>query len=234
MGGHIRKSYNYKEDQTSKISKSVFGTNFPDHIRAQDLWNVCNEYSSVVDAYIPSKRSKTGKRYAFILFIKVFNLERLIENLNTIWIGSYHLHANKVLFERKQNSKDQINDNHPGIIKTHAPTAIHPVLDDSCTKEHDFIMSLMGKVNEVSAIPNLYIVISKEGFQSVKLTYLGGLWVLIELDSLAAIEKFSNHVGVGTWFSLIKPTCNSFVSDERIVWVSLEGLPIRAWTDNMF
>ncbi|GKC17980.1 hypothetical protein Tco_1014762 [Tanacetum coccineum] len=148
---------------------------------------------------------------------------------------SYHLHANKVLFERKQNSKAQINDNRPGIIRTHAPTAIHPsnnkgsfasilkeaslnhssaeskpalVLDDSCTKEQEF--------------------------QSVKLTYLGGLWVLIELDSLAAIEKFSNHVGVGSWFSLIKPTCNSFISDERIVWVSLEGLPIRAWTDNTF
>ncbi|GJX10408.1 hypothetical protein Tco_0200267 [Tanacetum coccineum] len=70
-----------------------------------------------------------------------------------------------------------------------------------------------------------------EGFQSVKLTYLG---VLIELDSLAAIQKFSNHAGVGSWFTLIKPACNSFVSDERIVWVSLEGLPIRAWTDNTF
>ncbi|GJU97813.1 RNA-directed DNA polymerase, eukaryota [Tanacetum coccineum] len=162
---------------------------------------------------------------------------------------------------RKQNSKDQINDNHPGIIKTHAPTAIHPgnnkdsfasilkeaslthsfaeskpalVLDDSCTKECDFSLSLMGKVKEVSAIPNLYIIISKKGFKSVKLTYLEGLWVLIQLDSLAAIEKFSNHVRMGSWFSLIKTTCNSFDFDEKIIWVSLEGLPIRAWTINTF
>nr|GEW52185.1 RNA-directed DNA polymerase, eukaryota [Tanacetum cinerariifolium] len=64
---------------------------------------------------------------------------------------------------------------------------------------------------------------SKSGFQSVKLRYLGGLWVLIELDSLDSVEKFQNHVGVGSWFSLIKPDCNSFVSDERIVWISVEG-----------
>ncbi|GJV32550.1 hypothetical protein Tco_1392950 [Tanacetum coccineum] len=61
-------------------------------------------------------------------------------------------------------------------------------------------MSLMGKVKEVYAIPNLYIILSKEGFQTVKLTYLGGLWVLIELDSLDSIDKFCKHVGVGSCY----------------------------------
>ncbi|GJW63473.1 hypothetical protein Tco_0115357, partial [Tanacetum coccineum] len=73
------------------------------------------------------------------------------------------------------------------------------VLDDSCTKDHEFSMSLMGKVKEVSTIPNLYIILLKEGFSSVNLTYLGGLWVLIELDSLASKENSHNHVGVGYW-----------------------------------
>nr|GEU43825.1 hypothetical protein [Tanacetum cinerariifolium] len=176
-------------------------------------------------------------------------------------MGSYRLHANKILFEREQKSRAHINVKHPGVNRAHAPTAIHSgnnkgtfafilkeaslyhssaeskpalVLDDSCTKERDFSLSLMGKVKEVSTIPNLYIIISKEGFQSVKLTYLGGLWVLIKLDSLTAIKKFSNHVEEGSWFTLIKPARNSFVFDERIVLVYLEDLPIRAWTDNMF
>ncbi|GJT58024.1 hypothetical protein Tco_0993078 [Tanacetum coccineum] len=30
------------------------------------------------------------------------------------------------------------------------------------------------------------------------------------------------------------PVCNSFVSDERIVWISVEGLPINSWTTNTF
>nr|GEY59518.1 hypothetical protein [Tanacetum cinerariifolium] len=64
----------------------------------------------------------------------------------------------------------------------------------------------MGQVKEVNAIPNLYTTLSEEGFQSSKLTYLGGLWVLIRFDSLDILEKFHNHV----------------------------GLPINAWTTNTF
>ncbi|GKA81194.1 RNA-directed DNA polymerase, eukaryota [Tanacetum coccineum] len=118
------------------------------------------------------------------------------------------------------------------ILPVHAKPAL--VLDDSCLKERDFRLSLMGQVKEVSSIPNLHIILDKEGFDSVKLTYLGGLWVLFEFDSPISMEKFRNHVGVGSWFSMIKAACNSFVSEERIVWISIEGLPINSWTTNTF
>nr|GEZ00474.1 RNA-directed DNA polymerase, eukaryota [Tanacetum cinerariifolium] len=54
-------------------------------------------------------------------------------------------------------------------------------------------MSLMGRAKDVYAIPNLPCIISKEGFQNVKLSYLRGMWVLFEFDSLALKEKFLNH-----------------------------------------
>nr|GEW21976.1 RNA-directed DNA polymerase, eukaryota, reverse transcriptase zinc-binding domain protein [Tanacetum cinerariifolium] len=123
-----------------------------------------------------------------------------------------------------------------GTQKQSVPTPSQPalVLDDSCLKERDFSNSLMGQVKVVTVIPNLYTILSEEGFQSAKITYLGGIWVLIGFDSLDILEKFRNHVGIRSWFSLIKPTCNSFVSDEKIIWVSIEGLPINAWTTNTF
>ncbi|GJX54678.1 hypothetical protein Tco_0283047 [Tanacetum coccineum] len=58
-------------------------------------------------------------------------------------------------------------------------------------------------------------ILSKEGFQNVKLSYLGGMWVLFELDSLASKEKFLSHTGIGSWFSDIIQEL-SFVNDERI------------------
>ncbi|GKB36570.1 RNA-directed DNA polymerase, eukaryota, reverse transcriptase zinc-binding domain protein [Tanacetum coccineum] len=51
-----------KEDEAQKISTSVFVTNFPDQFNAKDLWNTCKQYGNVVDAYIPNRRSKAGKR----------------------------------------------------------------------------------------------------------------------------------------------------------------------------
>ncbi|GKC60557.1 RNA-directed DNA polymerase, eukaryota [Tanacetum coccineum] len=52
--------YRSKEDEVMKISTSVFVTNFPDQMRAQDLWHTCKQYGQVVDAYIPNRRSKAG------------------------------------------------------------------------------------------------------------------------------------------------------------------------------
>ncbi|GJU25646.1 hypothetical protein Tco_1164267 [Tanacetum coccineum] len=95
-------------------------------------------------------------------------------------------------------------------------------------------MSLMGRAKDVYAIPNLPCIISKEGFQNVKLSYLGGMWVLFEFDSLTTKEKFLNHSSIGSWFTELIQAANSFENDERIVWISIEGLPIKAWTPNTF
>nr|GFA39479.1 Phox-associated domain, sorting nexin [Tanacetum cinerariifolium] len=46
------------------------------------------------------QKSKAGKRFAFVRFIKVDNVDRLVGNLCTLWIGRMHLHANVVHFER--------------------------------------------------------------------------------------------------------------------------------------
>ncbi|GJY54937.1 RNA-directed DNA polymerase, eukaryota [Tanacetum coccineum] len=58
--------------------------------------------------------------------------------------------------------------------------------------------------------------------------------VLIDAPSLALKEKLSKHVGVASWFQELIPASNSFVNDDRIVWVSVEGLHIKALTHNTF
>nr|GEX88435.1 RNA-directed DNA polymerase, eukaryota [Tanacetum cinerariifolium] len=100
MGSRNMSSFQSKFDQTAKISKSVFVSNFPDGCNHKDLWKVCNDFGNVVDVFIPNKKSKSGKRFAFVRFIMVRNLERLIKNLNTIWIGRFHLIANPARYER--------------------------------------------------------------------------------------------------------------------------------------
>ncbi|GJZ37285.1 RNA-directed DNA polymerase, eukaryota, nucleotide-binding alpha-beta plait domain protein, partial [Tanacetum coccineum] len=154
-----KKSYRSKEDQTQPISHSIFVTNFPDHVTAHDLWKVCNDYGVLVDAFIPYKKSKAGKRFAFVRFIKVDNIDRLVANLCTIWIGRFHLHANVARFHRER--------------KLSAP-------------------SYPSNANQ------------------------------------------RNSPGVESWFSSLKPACNSFISDERIVWISLEGLHLKVWIRNIF
>nr|GEU81485.1 zinc finger, CCHC-type [Tanacetum cinerariifolium] len=86
-------------DHACVSARSIFVTNFPDSTSSKDLWKLCQSYGTVVDVYIPNRRSKAGKRFAFVRFIKVDNVDRLVGNLCMLWIGRMHLHANVIRFE---------------------------------------------------------------------------------------------------------------------------------------
>nr|GEX19230.1 nucleotide-binding alpha-beta plait domain-containing protein [Tanacetum cinerariifolium] len=92
-------SFRSKEDDVSRISIFIFITNFPDSFSAKDLFHSCKQYGHVVDSFIPTKRAKDGKRFGFVRFINVFNVERLVNNLCTIWVGRLKFHANVARFK---------------------------------------------------------------------------------------------------------------------------------------
>nr|GEZ31093.1 RNA-directed DNA polymerase, eukaryota, nucleotide-binding alpha-beta plait domain protein [Tanacetum cinerariifolium] len=168
-----------------------FCDEFPDNTTSKDMWEVCQGYGTVVDVYIPNRKSKAGKRFAFVCFIKVENVDRLVENLCTLWIGRIHLHANVVRFEHSPiHSSRPTNpirfDNTgahsfasalKGNPNISLPISSSPamVLDDSCVVKRDLDNYVMGEVKQFSSINNLRVLLSNEGFQNVKLAYLGGL-----------------------------------------------------------
>ncbi|GJU38522.1 nucleotide-binding alpha-beta plait domain-containing protein [Tanacetum coccineum] len=214
-----------KEDDVLKISTSVFVTNFPEQASAKDLWNACKQYGHVVDAFIPNKRSKAGKRFGFVRFIKVFDVERLVGNLCTVWIGRHRIHANAARFHRPKGStsshqpamKGKIRDSsigntkdngHRDDVSSYANVVKNQsqgngendskpvlVLDDSCVNTQDYSCCLNGKVKEVGVLENLKVALGNEGFTDIDLRYMGGLWVMIAFDSVEAKEKFLLSTG---------------------------------------
>ncbi|GJT44753.1 putative reverse transcriptase domain-containing protein [Tanacetum coccineum] len=50
------------------------------------------------------------------------------------------------------------------------------VLEESCFIGRDLSRHVIGKVKDLHSIPNLMILLAKEGFPEVKVSYLGGLW----------------------------------------------------------
>ncbi|GJU57503.1 RNA-directed DNA polymerase, eukaryota [Tanacetum coccineum] len=264
-----RRPLNSDEDLTRKISHSIFVTNFPDSVTSRDLWKECSVYGTVVDVFIPAKKSTAGKRFAFVRFIKVFNLDRLVKNLCTLWIGSHHLFANQVRFDRPQKSVDynhrfpplkgspkdfgrmdkfsepdrRLGKSGPHLFVANGHSvfpgsSISPspalVLGDECIVERDFSKCAMGRVKDINSIPNLRIILADEGFEEVKFFYLGGKWVLFEFDMVESKEKLINHTGVNSWFHAIQDVIQDFVSDERIIWMDIEGIPLCAWSRETF
>nr|GEU71235.1 nucleotide-binding alpha-beta plait domain-containing protein [Tanacetum cinerariifolium] len=111
-------SYRTKECDVYKISTSVFITNFPESCSAKVLFQSCKQYGHVVDTFIPNKRSKTGRRFRFVRFINVLNEERLVNNLCTVWIDRFKLHANIARFHRTPlNEKKSMPKKAGGVKK---------------------------------------------------------------------------------------------------------------------
>ncbi|GJY91551.1 RNA-directed DNA polymerase, eukaryota [Tanacetum coccineum] len=95
----------YSEDLSLPFSSLIFSIRLIPYAIYRRYCSVY--YGTVVDVFIPSKKSKACKRFAFVRFIKVFNLDRLVKNLCTLWIGRYHLFANQVHFDRPHKPSAQ-------------------------------------------------------------------------------------------------------------------------------
>ncbi|PWA93619.1 hypothetical protein CTI12_AA069040 [Artemisia annua] len=104
-----------------KIATSFFVTNFTEHVDAKRLWQVCQSYGRIVDAFIANKRSKAGKRFGFVRFIGVKNEEAFAKSLANIWIGSFHLFASVARFQRRERTEAKCTEGKEKVAG-HIPT----------------------------------------------------------------------------------------------------------------
>ncbi|GJR95932.1 nucleotide-binding alpha-beta plait domain-containing protein, partial [Tanacetum coccineum] len=238
-------SYRSKEDDVSRISTSIFVTNFPDSFKAKDLFHVCKQYGHVVDSFIPMKRTKEGKRFGFVRFINVFSVERLVSNLCTIWVDRLKLRANIARFNRAPLNRSNVHfdrgvnlrkdqgfadsgQSYSNVVKRNAlndnkgnETPVL-VLDDNCLLSKDLSKCLLGRVKEFASLANLRMSLNNEGFMGVKIQYMGEMWVMLEFGNQKSLALFRDNVSVGSWFSQINQASMDFVADGRIAWVELE------------
>ncbi|GJX79557.1 nucleotide-binding alpha-beta plait domain-containing protein [Tanacetum coccineum] len=250
-------SYRSKEDDVSRISTSIFVTNFPDSFKAMDLFHVCKQYGHVVDSFIPMKKTKEGKRFGFVRFINVFSVERLVSNLCTIWVDRLKIQANIARFNRAPLNRSNVHfdrgvnlrkdqgfadsgQSYSNVVKGNVlndnkgnETPVL-VLDDNCLLSKDLSKCLLGRVKEFASLANLRMSLNNEGFMGVKIQYMGEMWVMLEFGNQKSLALFRDNVSVGSWFSQINQASMDFVADGRIAWVELEGIPFKMWPSNTF
>ncbi|PWA89117.1 hypothetical protein CTI12_AA114520 [Artemisia annua] len=99
------KHKNLRFEELREVSVTVYVSNFPLNLGSRDLWQLCDRHGTVADVYIAQKLSKSGHRFAFVRFLKISDSNSLLEGLNKIWIGSYHLFASMARFDRTQPSQ---------------------------------------------------------------------------------------------------------------------------------
>ncbi|GJV07812.1 RNA-directed DNA polymerase, eukaryota [Tanacetum coccineum] len=168
-------------------------------------------------------------------FIRYRRLSSLRNSLTNSLLRIYERHVintrGSLMFSFQIGELYQIGHQSHYVEKESKPAI---VLDDSCNNQCDFATTLIGKVKELSSLTNLKLVLANEGFDCIKLKYLGGFWVMIEFQSVLAKEKLKDNVAVGYWFSQLQQASNDFLIDERIAWVDIEGVPLKVWSKSTF
>ncbi|GJW39611.1 hypothetical protein Tco_0065456 [Tanacetum coccineum] len=71
------------------------------------------------------------------------------------------------------------------------------------------------------------MALTNEGFDDIRIQYMGELWVLLGFASEDSKKLFHDNVGAGSWFSQLKQASMEFNSEGRIVWVEIEGIPFK-------
>nr|GEY77496.1 nucleotide-binding alpha-beta plait domain-containing protein [Tanacetum cinerariifolium] len=218
-------SYRSKEDDVTRISTSIYVTNFPESFSAKDLFNTCKIYGHVVDSYIPFKKSKAGKRFGFVWFINVFNEERFQrpskkDNINQDKQDNGSKRNSSFAFKKDVDMKaagksfaQAITGNYHSRPLENEPAI---VLDDGCLLNKPLDNSLLGRVKEIASLSNLRKALGNEGFDNFKLHYMGEFWVLIEFDSANSKKLFHENTGARSWFSQLKDASPDFHVDGRI------------------
>ncbi|GJX54547.1 hypothetical protein Tco_0282916 [Tanacetum coccineum] len=125
-----------------------------------------------------------------------FNVDRLVNNLCTIWVGQFKLHANKARFQRATLNKGQ------GVDHKKVANSSRPNSGDSGSLIH-----MLMRIKEFASLTNLKNALMNEGFRGL---------------------EFSS------WFSEIRQASFDINPDGRIVWVEIEGVPLKLWTLNTF
>ncbi|PWA72044.1 hypothetical protein CTI12_AA274020 [Artemisia annua] len=195
--------YRSMANDLSKISTSVYVSNFPSHLTVPRF-----DRKAVEGQSNGPPKDRTPKD-----------------------VPSTKINASS---SHKAASYANVAKNSPGTGSNLVSESSTPSIPITLDTPIDFPLALIGCFKDFRSIANTRTICSSEGFLDVDFKYLGGLWVLFDFNSKEARDKFHNHKGVNTWFSILKGWHDDFVVEERLLWLEIEGVPIRAWHNDVF
>lgn len=94
-----------KASIVDRMAMTIFITNFPFQISNKEIWDKCCDWGKVVDVFIAKRRSKAGKPFGFVRFIRVENAEKLIDGLRSIWFDNLRMFADIEKYPRNKSQK---------------------------------------------------------------------------------------------------------------------------------
>nr|GEX99612.1 RNA-directed DNA polymerase, eukaryota [Tanacetum cinerariifolium] len=222
-----------REDNVGKISTSVYVTNFPESISSKELFNACKQYGHVVDSFIPTKRSRTG-RSRLQANVARFNREPMTSQKKEVQrdVGNKGFATAKLNTGNGNKNYAQPTSSYrsyTNVVKGQEQAGVKNegeqpvlVLDEDCLADIDVSNYLLGRVKQFASLANLKMALSNEGFSDIIIKYMGEFWVMLEFTNDKSLKLLRDNVSANSWFSQVRKAHLDFVTEGRIAWVEIE------------
>lgn len=81
---------------------TFFFTSIPDEYRSKDMYDMFKKFGDIDEVIIPRNLDKNRRRYGFVRFFSVRNLDFLATKLDVLFLGSRKLFVNTPRFKRNK------------------------------------------------------------------------------------------------------------------------------------
>ncbi|WJX32140.1 hypothetical protein P8452_20505 [Trifolium repens] len=241
-------------------STSFYFTNFPEDLNSSDLKEIFSKYGHVGDVYIPLKVDKWGKRFGFVKFKEVEDVEEMSRCLSDVWCGSFKLRINHSRFGRNDGGKRKmkVEPKRAGdgeYRPVHHDLSFREVVSQGAgssggDKEGGHIVKVPVDSSQLQSLKRSFVgfllpevevrvirtTLLMEGLQNISVTPMGGNMVLLFSTKVGELERMikTKEEWLGYYFFKVRPWSPNMVNVKRELWVKVFGIPLHAWGDNLF
>jgi hypothetical protein len=237
---------------------SFYFTNFPEDLKTTDLKEIFSKYGHVGDVYIPLKVDKWGKRFGFVKFKDVEDVEEMSRCLADVWVGTFKLRINHSRFGRNEGGKSKVKED-PKRVGNGDYRSVHHELSFSNVVSHragcsggdnegghsnhslkvpvdssqlqSLKRSFVGFLLPEVEVRVIRTTLLMEGLQNISVTPMGGNMVLLFSTKVGELERMikAKEEWIGYYFFKVRPWSPNMVNVKRELWVNVFGIPLHAW-----
>ena len=104
--GRVQHSVDVVNWRDRKDISSFYFTRFADDITEKELWQQFKRWGDVREIFIPNRRNYSGRRYGFVRFKGVQDIQQLTRQLDSIVIGGMKLYVNIPKYNRERQTQE--------------------------------------------------------------------------------------------------------------------------------
>lgn len=251
--------YRGASHRLDKSTTSFFVSNFSKSANMGVLWQIFARFGNVGEVFIPNKVDKWGKRFAFVKFREVRDVEELEGRMQEVMCGEEVLKVNLARFGREEGGKGPVMGVRRGefpranvvagrsfrealtrevpqvVVKEKSSTpalVVHPTEEMLQFLSTGFVAHL----HHPREVSRIQAAVFMEGWSGIKVFAMGEGVVLLHSDREGEIER-ARAEKKEWWannFLYVQKWLPHLIGKKRRTWVKLYGVPLHVWDESFF